>query len=86
MTIHTLNLKDGSAVEVEAPRGTPIEELIRLANQQMGFTPLAPGARPESTRERDELIAQRLAEARKRYQNLKKRTMALLWVVASLVV
>jgi hypothetical protein len=66
VTIHTLNLKDGSAVEVEAPRGTPIEELIRLANQQMGFTPLAPGARPESTRERDELIAQRLAEARKR--------------------
>lgn len=66
MTIYTLNLKDGNAVEVEAPRGTPIEELIRLANQQMGFTPLAPGARPESTRERDELIAQRLAEARKR--------------------
>jgi hypothetical protein len=66
VTIYTLNLKDGSAVQVEAPRGTPIEELIRLANQQMGFTPLAPGARPESTRERDELIAQRLAEARKR--------------------
>ena len=66
MTIHTLNLKDGSAVQVEAPRGTPIKELIRLANQQLGATPLPPGARSDETRERDELIAQRLAEARKR--------------------
>jgi len=34
MAIHTLTLKDGSTVQVEAPRGTPVSELVGLANTQ----------------------------------------------------
>jgi hypothetical protein len=34
MAIHTLTLKDGSTLQVEAPRGTPVSELVGLANQQ----------------------------------------------------
>ena len=58
MAIHTLNLKDGSTLEVEAPRDTPISELLAQANRQRSFQTPAP------TRRRDEDIARRLAEAR----------------------
>ena len=60
MAVHTLNLKDGSTVDVEAPRDTSISELLILANRKRLFTT------PDSTRTRDEDIARRLAEARKR--------------------
>ena len=56
MAVHTLNLKDGSTVDVEAPRDTPISELLILANRKKLFTT------PDSTRVRDEDIARRLAE------------------------
>jgi hypothetical protein len=58
MAIHTLNLKDGSTLEVEAPRDTPISELLARANRQRSFQTPAP------TRRRDEDIARRLAEVR----------------------
>ena len=34
MAVHTLTLKDGSTLQVEAPRDTPVSELVDLANQQ----------------------------------------------------
>jgi len=34
MGIHTLNLRDGSQVEVEAPKDTPLAELIKLAQNK----------------------------------------------------
>jgi len=38
MGIHTLNLQDGSQVEVEAPKDTPLSELIRLAQSKSSRT------------------------------------------------
>ena len=38
MGIHTLNLQDGSQVEVEAPKDTPLSELIRLAQSKPSRT------------------------------------------------
>ena len=38
MGIHTLNLRDGSQVEVEAPKDTPLAELIRLAQNKTAET------------------------------------------------
>ena len=55
MAVHTLNLKDGSTVDVEAPLDTPVSELLVLANRKKLFTT------PESTQVRDRDIAQRLA-------------------------
>lgn len=34
MAVHTLTLKDGSTLQVEAPRNTPVSELVDLANTQ----------------------------------------------------
>ena len=56
MAVHTLNLNDGSTVDVEAPLDTPVSELVVLANRKKLFTT------PESTQVRDKDIAQRLAE------------------------
>ncbi len=36
MAIHTLTLKDGSTRQVEAPKDTPVSELVQLANSQGG--------------------------------------------------
>ena len=58
MGIHTLNLEDGSQVQVEAPKDTSLDELLLLANRQQRFQT------PEPTRRRDEAIAGRLAETK----------------------
>ena len=58
MGIHTLNLEDGSQVQVEAPKDATLDELLRLANRQQRFQT------PEPTKRRDEDIARRLAEAK----------------------
>ena len=55
MAVHTLNLKDGSTVNVEAPLDTPVSELLVRANRQKRFTT------PEPTRRRDESLASRMA-------------------------
>jgi len=44
MPVYNLNLRDGSAVSVEAPAGATLDELIALANQQVA--PTAAPARP----------------------------------------
>lgn len=58
MGIHTLNLEDGSQVQVEAPKDTSLDELLLLANRQQRFQT------PEPTKRRDEAIAGRLAETK----------------------
>jgi len=60
MGIHTLNLADGSQVQVEAPKDATLDELLLLANRQQRFQT------PEPTRLRDEDIARRLAAVRDR--------------------
>ena len=55
MAVHTLNLKDGSTIDVEAPLDTPVSELLVRANRQKRFTT------PEPTRRRDESLASRMA-------------------------
>lgn len=59
MGIHTLTLRDGSTVQVEAPADATIDELVQLANEQRGGMSRDIEARRERRRARmEELAAQ----------------------------